>query len=163
MNPMDGDGFPNNGDHVDDFETDADVMAKLRKQYEDLVQAIERKRPILEARGDDVDAMLEVTRTEWEDFQKTQADVDEKEEAYLQSVADAADAREKMLDLIRRGLAQWHAAVNATPEGSIVRVEVWEGLMAWKRQMREAVTASLNRTSQPQMKDTLQEVLRLLK
>lgn len=147
----------------DPFETDAEVMARMRRQYEDLMKLIQERRPILEARGDDVDAMLEDTRRQWEQYEQAQALVDDSEEAWLQSMADSAEARERMLDVVRNGLAYWNAAVEAMPEGSVERVNVWERSKEWKNEIREQVESNLANPPIPQMVEVYQEMLRLLK
>ncbi|MCP5559239.1 MAG: hypothetical protein H7A55_15950 [Verrucomicrobiaceae bacterium] len=149
------------GDDAADL-SDAELMEQRRRQYEGLKSVMEERRALLESKGMDVDGALAELAATWAEYEKSVHEVEEKEEAYLQSTANVADARENLLRHLRDGVAAWKVDLELAPAGSTQRVEVWEGFTAWKAEMRTAAEASLAADNDPNKQEAFREALRIL-
>lgn len=148
--------------HPDD-ETDEDEFERYQAQTQKLLADLEAKRPILEQRGDDVDAIIAEVKATWSKYEAAHKHADDAFEAYLQSVADQVDAGEEMKRHVREGITQWEAAVEkAGDAGSMERVKMWEGFQTWKEQIRMRILKPTPTSQQPQFKQVVADVLRML-
>lgn len=146
-----------------DDETDEDEFERFRAQTEKLLADLEAKRPVLERRGDDVDAMIAEVRGLWGTYERAHLHADAAFENYLQSIADQSDASEELIQRVRDGIAQWEATLDKAPaDGGMERVQTWEDYQAWKAHVRAAVMKRAPNSDHPDFKRVMTEVLKLL-
>lgn len=147
---------------ADDAKMDDEEFECSRAQFEQTLAELELRRPVLEARGDDVDAMIAEMKHAWEQYAQAHEAADAAIEHALQCMADQVDAGNELIMLVRQGAARWDEALEqAAGEGSLEQVKVWEGYKAWKQLVRERVQEPSAQSLMPEFQRVIQEVLRL--
>lgn len=147
---------------ADDAKMDDEEFECSRSQFEQSLAELEQRRPVLEARGYDVDAMIAEMKHAWQQYAQAQQAADAAMEHALQCMADQVDAGNELITLVRQGAAWWDEALEqAANEGNLAQVKAWEGYQAWKRLVRERVQEPSAQSLMPEFQRVIQEVLRL--
>lgn len=119
---------------------DYEAFEKKRIHFHLAIADLEHRRTALEARGDDVDAMLRELNTTWHLYAQAQQRAEAALEYHLQCLADQVDAEEELLICVRQGMEKWNASLENTSDlNPMERVRLWEEYQAWKRHIQEKV------------------------
>lgn len=147
---------------ADDAMMDYEEFECDRSRFEKVLADLEVRRPVLEARGDNVDAMIAEMKGAWELYAQAQRTAEEAMEHCLQCLADQVDAGNDLIRMVRTGVAWWEDALErAADEESLERVKIWEGYQAWKKLVRERVQEPSAQSEMPEFQRVIHEVLRL--
>ena len=142
---------------------DYEAFEVERAHFQLAIAGLEQQRAVLEARGDDVNAMLGELHQAWSQYETARQHTEAALEQHLQCLADEADAEEELLNHIRSGLQQWHDSLeDAGGLSSTERVRVWEAFQAWKHRVRDRVLRAPEFPSASQLTRVKAEVSALL-
>ena len=120
---------------------DYEAFELERAHYRLALADLEQRRPDLEARGDDVNAMLAELQSAWNLYEQAQQRTEAALEYHLQCMADQVAAEDDLIARVRHGMEHWEkileeASISNRPEH---QVSLWEDFESWKRRIRSKV------------------------